>query len=54
MLMDFIPRTDKVKKDAFRARGMELKDAWYLGMVATDPDHEGRGVYTPHIRCRTF
>ncbi|KZV77435.1 hypothetical protein PENSPDRAFT_858 [Peniophora sp. CONT] len=52
MLLDFIPRTDKVKKAAFQARGKEIKNAWYLAVVATDPDHEGHGYTSMMVRAR--
>lgn len=49
MLVDFVPRAEKVKKQAFRAHDKDIKDAWYLAIVATDPDHEGRGLSAAFI-----
>lgn len=44
MVLEFVPQTEKIEKQAFKARGKELKDAWHLGIVSTDPDHEGHGM----------
>ena len=49
-LIEFLPRIEKVEKQAFRKRGGRPKDAWHLGIVATDPDHEGHGQYLSYLR----
>ena len=46
---DFVPRTEKVTKGAFKENGKAYKDAWYLGIVSTDPDFEGRGTYRAYV-----
>ena len=43
LLVEFLPRIEDAKKRALQARGMDMKDAWYLAILATDPDYEGRG-----------
>ncbi|KZV69029.1 hypothetical protein PENSPDRAFT_652717 [Peniophora sp. CONT] len=52
VILDYLPRTHKVTEQALQARGMELKDTWYLGIVATDPDYEGRGYTSMMVRER--
>ncbi|KZV74861.1 hypothetical protein PENSPDRAFT_748964 [Peniophora sp. CONT] len=52
MLLDFLPRTEKVTKQALRTRGLGLKDAWYLGIVSTDPEYEGLGYTSMMLRER--
>ena len=44
MFKEFLPRIEESKRQAFLARGKKLEDAWYLGILATDPDHEGHGM----------
>ncbi|VDB84631.1 unnamed protein product [Peniophora sp. CBMAI 1063] len=52
MILEFSPRIEKAKKQAFGARGTNMKDAWYLGIAATDPDYEGHGYASLIIKER--
>jgi hypothetical protein len=44
IFLDFIPAIEKVNKQAFAAKSLNEAESWYLCIVATDPDYEGRGT----------
>jgi len=50
--LEFTPRTEQVKKRTFASKGEDVNNAWYLVIVATDPDHEGHGYASMMIRAR--
>ncbi|VDB86618.1 unnamed protein product [Peniophora sp. CBMAI 1063] len=52
MVLEFVPQVEKVEKQAFSTRGKNMKDAWHLGIVSTDPDHEGHGYVSMMLRNR--
>lgn len=43
MLSDWTPVVEREKAEAFKARGLDLKDSWHLLTVVVDPRHQRKG-----------
>ena len=52
MLSDWTPVVEREKADAFKARGLDLKDSWHLLTVVVDPRHQRKGQFGLSYRYR--
>ena len=47
MILDFTPAVEHALETAFKARGLDRLDSWYLFEMVVDPNHQGKGQYVP-------
>ena len=47
MILDFTPAVEHALETAFKARGIDRLDSWYLFEMVVDPNHQGKGQYVP-------
>ncbi|TBU42596.1 hypothetical protein BD309DRAFT_895989 [Dichomitus squalens] len=43
MVLDFTPAVERALETAFKARGRDRLDSWYLFEMVVDPAHQGKG-----------
>ena len=53
MILDFTPAVEHALETAFKSRGLDRLDSWYLFEMVVDPNHQGKGQYGSTINGRS-